>query len=190
MEISLFFNKEPKIDWNKIHCPVCGEPTGDKSKCYENVPANLPPNKRKLITSDGGIMPIYSKSCSFRQDNMWEASLNYPVSKPLVSRLASIEGIDKIVPTKPYSFNISIGKSFNELEVRKKVNITYRTFIKEMQSKELGLVEYPHDMNTYAGITLPNGNVVKLVGASKEMQSILDNIPGTTGIIEKGNDNG
>lgn len=190
MAISLFFSKEPKIDWRKMFCPICGEPTGDKSKCYENAPNNLPPHKRKLITGDGGIMPIYSKSCSFRQDNFWEASINYPVSKPLLSRLAVIEGIDKIIPVKPYSFNISVGKSFDELEVRKKVNVAYRTFIKEMQSRELGLMEYPPDMKKYAGITLPNGNVVKLAGASKEMQSILDNIPGATGIVEKGNDNG
>ena len=185
-----FFNKEPTIEWDKVYCPICGNPSGPSSKCYEQAPANMPAHKRKILSKHSGIIPIYSKACVFRQDNLWEGSINYPVSKPLINRLAKIEGIDKLVPTKPHSFHISISKSFNEAEVRRKVNTVYKAFINEMQSKELGDVEYPQNMEQYSGIRLPNGNVVNLENASKEMQSILDNIPGATGIPLKGNDHG
>jgi hypothetical protein len=185
MEVKRFFATEPTINWEKIYCPVCGNPTGPTSTCYDEVPSNMPKHKRKIVTRENGIMPIYSRGCVFRQDDYWAASINYPVSKPLLSRLSKIEGVEKILPAKAYTFHIAVGHTFDAATIRKKVNYVYKSFIKEMQSKELGTNEYPQNIKNYTGIKFPNGKVVSLENASKEMQSILDNIPGTTGITER-----
>lgn len=192
MEINLFFNKEPKLEWQKINCPVCGNPTGPASKCYEEIPPGMPKHKRKLFTKQMGIVPIYSVGCAFRQDNFWSAKINYPVSQILLKRISKIKGIDKLLPTQPYSFQISIAPLFSEGEIKKEITIAYKSFIKEMQAKEMGILEHDNNMKLYSGITFPNGNSVMFNGSclvdkiknSQLAHYILDNMPGTSGSLE------
>jgi len=196
-----FFTKDPEILWKKIYCPICGEPTGEKSRCYENPPEEIPSSKRKLVHKKLGILPIYSKSCIYRQDNMWEAHFNYPASNILLKKLKTIKGIERIVAVKSHVFQVSIGTLFNELEVKQQINSTYKVFIKELQSIESNLYGTTVDHNTklYTGILLPNGKEWKQTSfGSKEeaekqnviIENLLENLPESKGILSDELENG
>lgn len=186
-----FFNKEPEISWKKVLCPICNEPTGPKSECYKNIPKGMAhPHKRKIV-SKNGIVPIYSFNCGFRQDNLWEATINYPVSKILLSKLANIGGVERIFATKTNTFQVSIGKLFDDNTIKQLINQSYRGMIKEWQTKELGSYEpYKYDIE-YNGIILPNGQkFVSFIPEGKDAVSqslifadILKNIPASSGIL-------
>jgi len=157
-----FFVDEPTLAWTKVLCPICGEPTGPKSLCYKNPPENLPANKRKLLSKQV-IMPIYSYNCVYRQDNVWEANTNYPVSNPLLRTLKNIKGVERIIPVKTHVFHLIIGKLFDEKIVKQEINLAYRTFIKELQALESSLSKDSDilDRVKYCGLVFPNGKTWK-----------------------------
>jgi hypothetical protein len=197
-----FYVKDPEILWKKIFCPICGEPTGEKSRCYENPPEDIPASKRKLVHKKMGILPIYSKSCIYRQDNLWEAHLNYPASAILIKKLKQIRGIERIVAVKSHALQVSIGTLFNELEVKQQINTLYKTFFKELQAIESNLYGSHIDCENsklYTGILLPNGTEWKQIStASKEeaekqsgiIENLLENLPESKGILSNKLENG
>ena len=153
-----FFLKDPEIAWKKIYCPVCNEPTGPKSECYKNRPDDIPAHKAKLVHKKLGVLPLYSYGCVYRQDNMWECTLNYPTSQPLIDRLSTIEGVEKISAVKKYVLTVSIGTLFDESIIKQRINERFKSFIKERQVEELNLMpKQESDNSKYEGITLPNG---------------------------------
>lgn len=189
-----FFDKDPIVSWQKVLCPVCSEPTGPKSKCYENPPKDMPEHKRKLVSKTSGIMPIYSRSCAFRQNNLWSASINYPISDPLISRLRTIPGVDGIIPVKIHTFQVAIGDLFEEKNVKQCINAAFRAFIKEMNIIERNLSGENQDVKLkpqYKGIIFPNGNEWKPVGVTEDeamrnsllVENLLDFLPEAKGIF-------
>lgn len=190
-----FFKEDPILKWSKVLCPVCSEPTGPCSKCYENPPKEIPIHKRKLISKTDGIMPIYQKNCAFRRANLWEASINYPFSQPLLKILSKIQGIDNISPTnRIYGFQIAISDLFDEREVKSRISAAYRSFIKEIQVSERNLLGENTDNisieNKYKGIVLPNGTewipkLEELDGFSIAIEKLLDELPGSQGIFSQ-----
>lgn len=189
-----FFTADPDIRWSKVLCPVCNEPTGPKSKCYENPPADIPIHKRKLMSKQAGITPIYSLSCAFRKTSLWEVIINYPVSKPLVDKLRSIKGVDGIIPIKVYTFQVAISEIFDEAIVKQEINICFKTFIKHMQGLECDTIMGETDIKIepkYQGIVFPNGQEWKPVYADDSeatkisllAESLLDDLPDAKGII-------
>jgi hypothetical protein len=142
---------EPQISWDKILCPVCGEPTGNKSRC-EEIEVNKP---KKVAHPIMGTLPVLSSNCVFKQDNLWSVSINYPVSAPLIETLSKISGVEKIVPVKSYTMHLVIGKLFDEKEVQRNINIKFRTLIKELIVSSQSAVR--KETATYF-IIMPNGS--------------------------------
>lgn len=188
-----FFNKNPEIFWSKVLCPMCGQPSGPESECYKNPPANIPPHKRKIIHNNLGVLPIYSTDCVFRQDNLWQATINYPFSEPLCKTLSQIDGLEKIYPIKQYTFQVSIARMFNAKDVKREINSAYRNFIKEMEVIEINSIKDEEAKPQYVGIQFPNGQEFKIDSASADeifkqsqiIENIIDMIPGTKGILSK-----
>jgi len=182
-----FFKHEPVIKWNKVFCPLCNGPTGEKSKCYE-----LSPDKQnqKIIHKVYGILPTYSPSCVYRQDNMWVGHINYPFSYPLLNVISKIDGVEKIMPIKPYAFQISIGKAFDEKIIQRAINIAYKTFIKEMHVREQNVLKKPERVSVYTGINFPNGEKFLSNSLNEEEQKrqslvfedLIEKLPETEGI--------
>lgn len=180
-----FFSKDPEIEWQKVFCPICQMPTGAKSHC-ENLDVNEVPAYKRFMIKRGNVIPIFSKSCIYKRENLWLANLNYPASEPLLKLFKSINGIDSVSATKPHTFQISIAPLFDEREVKKKINLSYREFIKSLQAKERGTVEQP----SFKGIAFPNGQ--EYVHSSDTMEEslrqaeifsdIIENIAGSRGI--------
>ncbi len=176
-----FFSKDPAIKWTKVLCPICGQPTGEASECYNDGP-DLPEYKKKLVHKNLGALPIFSPSCVFRQNNLWECSVNYPVSSLLVSQIQDVAGVERCVATKKYTFQIVIGKTFEESEVKRLVNIVFKTFIKEMQSIEAS--RFSVEKNTQiSGISFPNG-ILYLDESGKEGCSLLRILDRLEGVKE------
>ena len=185
-----FFLKDPEIAWKKIYCPVCNEPTGPKSECYKNRPDDIPAHKAKLVHKKLGVLPLYSYGCVYRQDNMWECTLNYPTSQPLIDRLSTIEGVEKISAVKKYVLTVSIGTLFDESIIKQRINERFKSFIKERQVEELNLMpKQESDNSKYEGITLPNGQSWKPGNLSETecylLEDILKNIPNSKAIFRK-----
>jgi hypothetical protein len=184
--MSRFFKQDPQITWTKVLCPVCNQPTGPQSECYKNPPKNIPEHKRKIKHISLGLLPIFSKNCVFRNDNMWQADINYPVSQVLLKKIKEISGIEKINPIKSYAFQISVGKLFDEKSVKQEVNIAYKILIKELGSIELGDSEYVLTPD-YIGIVFPNGKQfyshAESIQQSMIISDLLEKIPKSSGII-------
>lgn len=150
----MFFKDKPIITWKKVLCPFCSEPTGPKSNCHQMKPAkDVPIYKRNVTGTNSPIIPVFSENCAFRQENLWSAETNYPVSKPLIYALKTIKGINKIQPTKAYGFQISINNLYDDLEVRFELNRIYESFIHKLQT-----FEAKDNISKYIGIEMPNGN--------------------------------
>ena len=175
------FSKDPEILWDKVLCPVCSQPTGPESDCY-----NLSP-KPKTLNHSTGILPIFSKNCAFRADNLWRATLNYDLSNVLYDKLIHLEGVKKINPLDRYSFQVSISRLSNEIKVKQEITRIFKTFIKEMQSKESSLVS-EELINMDNGIIFPNGEkffsndttainelVANVDGVKKISKKVLEN---------------
>ena len=156
---------DPQINWQKVMCPFCGEPSGPESKCEEKAKDG---KVRKTEHPKLGKLPIFSESCVFKQENLWQIHTNYPISEPLLNTLSKIQGIDRFLPIKPYTLQIVIAQLFSENEVQRSVNIAYRTFVKEIQT----LVDTSvSDQESQYTLTMPNGK--KYSGISEESKRIL-----------------
>lgn len=115
-----------------------------------------------------GNLPIFSVNCAFREDNLWRADTNIPISQPLIDILSKIPGIEKIYAYKTYSFFISVATLFNEMEVKQNVNVTYKTFFKALK------VEIsPEEKSVLDGrkLVMPNGQVF-IPSSSDELELI------------------
>lgn len=194
---NLFFNKDPTIIWTKYLCPLCHEPTGSDSQCYNmDISQSIPPYAKNMAAMGIGNspLPIFGINCVFRQENLWDADINYPVSLPLVNKLSIIQGVNKITPIKPYSFRVSIARAFNEIDVKRSINLSYKTFIKEMSVSELELIiPKGESLCNILGIEFPNGGKYiidpNLVGAQRidqinYVKSLLDSVSGSKLIVE------
>jgi hypothetical protein len=196
------FNKDPLITWSKVYCVICNQPTGPKSECYRLIDDEKnPPHKRSLNHPDMGIIPVFSQNCLFRQENLWKADINYPFSRSLLDRIKFINGIDRVVPLKKYTFQISIASHFDETKIKSEINMVYRTFIKEMQSLELSMeVDKNEELNKLIGIEFPNGSTIHIDDTNNNdsivkqqiiFQNILDEIPNTKPVfLDEGESNG
>ena len=188
-----FFSKDPALQWEKVMCVICGQPSGPESRCYENVPEKIPIHKRKIVTGDGIILPIYSPNCAYREDNLWQGIANYPISEPMIARFKQIEGVERIFPIKAYTFRISVGKLFDQKNVMRAVTLAYNAFIKECQALEINK-ENGNDLKEipkYLGIKMPNGQEFKTlaestaeaVEQSNVIGSLLRDIPAAQPIV-------
>jgi hypothetical protein len=128
------WSKEPEIRWEKRLCPVCNEPMGESSQCY-NIDTSVEvvngeeEHSAKTIEVNGELFPIFSKQCFYRKTNEFWVHTNYPISVPLANSIGSIEGVDSMVIRSPYKCSIVIAEQFDEVIVRTAVNKKYREFI-------------------------------------------------------------
>lgn len=171
-----FFDKDPKVEWKKIRCPVCGEPTGEKSKCYEIEEENI---KQVKSPVSAAILPVYSIDCYFRKNNLWEVNFNYPINIILMEKIKHVEGIEHILIQSNYSLQLSFAKLYNENEIKKNVNIHFITHIKEMSAIEIDTGDHQNDEPDIKGIIFPNGT--KFIPVTNEekllARKILDDFP-------------
>lgn len=146
-----FFEKDLQILWKKFLCPICEEPSGTKSRCYD-IPKE---ERRQVVTGKSKSVPlnIYSDHCQFRSENIWVLELNYPVSLPIINCLQGIEGVERIVPAKPYVVQISIGSMFDEIEVKKTINLQLTEKFKKFQSME---ASEQNDITTSKDLSIDN----------------------------------
>lgn len=163
------FDKDVIITWSKVLCTICGEPTGKKSKCYNLPQAKEIEDSKKLVSfGKSGLLPIYRTNCAFRENNLWQVSLNYPVSLLLLDDLLEVEGITEASAIDKYKARIIIADDFDEQDVKKMAGITIRGFFKELHAFE---TEMSDDVENIQGIEFPNGNRF-VVGGSEDEKSI------------------
>lgn len=173
-----FFQKDPEVLFEKVFCPYCNARTGEDTPCdkFDN-------DLGSYGVVAGGIpipLPIFSKSCTFRKNNMWKVALNYPFSLPLAKRLDKIQGVEQLTASGKNGFQFVVSKLHPEDEIKKKVAETYRTFIKEIHSKETSL-SLPMDEYSFVGIKFPNGQEYL---PEKMTPEIADNILNLSSDIE------
>lgn len=168
-----FFAKDPEIQWEKVMCPICGQPTGSKSKCYE-----MEPNEQSQSNPFVAMLPLFSLDCHYRKTNAWAATTNYPISDELLKKLSGIGGIENIIVASTYSLQIVIARLFNEEDIKKEITATYKTFIKEMQALEIDLLPI-QPVKQIERINFPNGAsfVAKTPEEQATIREIIDNFP-------------
>lgn len=150
-----FFSKDPVIMWQPVRCPVCNQPTGPSSRCFELEPGRSIPEYQKKLSSSEMILPlpIFSENCTFRQREVWEFNINYPLSIPLFEKIYNVEGAELVEVTGPYSGRLTVAKMFKSESIRREISSIFKTFIKSMQTLEEKL-----DTNKkIIGIKMPNG---------------------------------
>lgn len=136
------WSKEPEIRWEKKICPVCHEPTGEASSCYnfdravDIVNSNLDEAESKTIEVNGELYPIFSQQCYYRKNNDYWVVFNYPVSAALANIIAETEGIEVMVIRSAYKLTITIGDQFDDGVVRAHVNKKYRDFINGIRKQK------------------------------------------------------
>lgn len=152
------FSKDPKINWVKVMCPACGEPTGPSSECHR-----LEKSEQEYLNPSLIHLPIFTEVCPFRQSSLWYVHFNYGISKPLLKILSSIDGVSTISPIDTYSLQIAIGMLFDQKEVQSNINSQFRNFIKTMSSIEADLKKEQESIKPKSiGIRMPNGNIHKI----------------------------
>lgn len=167
------FAKDPQLQWEKVYCPICGEPTGEKSKCYEIEPSNV-----AQINPMMALMPTYSIDCTYRRTNIWSGNVNYVISNDLLVRWQTIEGVEAFNVMTPYNFQIHIAKLFDEEKVKQEIVRVFNTFIKEMQAIELDILPKEKEQEVFK-INFPNGAsfVPKTSEEKRLCKEILDDFP-------------
>jgi hypothetical protein len=141
------WSKEPEIKIDKKMCPICKEPTGAESKCYEKSisrPAMFEDSdeddsddkiRANTIEIEGCLESILAPQCYFRKYNSFFIHTNYPISQPLALLLGMVEGIERFVLMSPYRAEIVIGEQFDEKSVKQMLVNSYDNFIKEKQNQ-------------------------------------------------------
>ena len=188
-----FFKADPSIRWTKTLCPICGSVTGNKSECYNLLSEDDNPKHRRTLNHPQlGLLPLFSENCVFRQENQWQAEINYPVSNLLLTQIKQIKGLERVYPLKTYTFQVSIGNLFDEKIVKSEINAVFKAFIKEMQVDESQLFVETNNDPMIIGVILPNGKETRVVNDSLEdkrqqsliFQNILDEFPDAKPIFE------
>lgn len=148
-----YFQEDPEIIWTKVLCPYCKKPTGHDTEC-ENLGEENFIKVNALIS-----LPIFSEDCFFKNEKLWKADINYAFSPLLLQTIidTNIKGLDKIIPVKSQSFQISVARLNEDKKIKEQISHIYRKFIKEMQSKELEVVQVKSSPDDIIGIKFPNG---------------------------------
>jgi hypothetical protein len=141
-KINVDWNKQPEINWEKTLCPLCDKATGGNSKCEEiNVESFGPSGPEgsimsKTIEIEGNIYPVFSKQCYFKQYNSYSINTNFPLSSPLAKVICEIEGVERFTIKSPYRATIIIAEQFDDMIVKKNVNLGYFNFINTLKEDE------------------------------------------------------
>ena len=132
------WSASPEIRWEKVLCPICGQPTGPSSRCFEIEPEGESEDKIMLRTIEinGSMAPILSTQCVFRKNNEYFFYTNFPLSHPLVTKIATVNGLEKIVIQSAYKGKITIAEQFEEDDIKVEVQEIYLNYIKSV-SKEV-----------------------------------------------------
>lgn len=136
------WKKEPEIRWEKKICPICHEPTGESSACYnldrpvDIVNSSMEEAETKTIEVNGELFPVFSQQCYYRKTNDYWVVFNFPVSNALVSCLAEIEGVETIIVRSVYKITLTIGDQFDDAQVRSAVSKRYREFINAIRKQK------------------------------------------------------
>ena len=133
------WSASPEIRWEKVMCPICGQATGPTSRCYEIEPEAESEDKIMLRTIEvnGTMTPILSTQCAFRKSNDYFFYTNFPISHPLVTKMASVNGLEKIIIQSPYKGKITVAEQFEEDDIKKEIQDTYLNYIKSV-AREAG----------------------------------------------------
>lgn len=172
--MNLSKSKNPEISWEKVSCPMCGMGTGTNTKCEDNSS-----KKRQLLPSKSGYLPIFSIDCVFKRSNAWMGYINYKMTPTLLQRLSNENGVESIEVNTPYTFTVVIAKLFDEIDVKKSMAITYRSYIKELLALSSGkdgvsAEETPvtNELDV-VGIIMPNGNRIVNESCTLEFAELL-----------------
>jgi len=135
------WSNAPEIRWEKCLCPVCGQPTGPSSRCFEVDPevvrdADGDKTLVKTIEANGEILPIFSPQCAFRKQNDYFFFTNYPLGHPVVSLMGAVHGLEKLVINSPYKGRITIADQFEDYSIKAKVENVYRKYINDIKEQE------------------------------------------------------
>lgn len=185
------FSQDPTILWTKIACPMCGEPTGKQSRCFESpIAQKLEAYQCRIDHPKLGIIPVFSQGCAFRNENLWQAELNYPVSEALLLEFKKISGVERISVTKSYTFQVSIASCFEERKIKSDISTAYKSFIKSLSVDWTNLHTVTKTDNLI-GVEFPNGHKF-LIDENSDVSSqlnvldtILKEIPGSLPISQK-----
>lgn len=188
-----FFDKEALITWQKFMCPHCDQPTGN-TNCEQ-----LSHEDEEVTTIVGGkTYRLKNYNCFFKTHNIWEASINYPVSRLLLQELLKVDGVENVGSERAYSFRISMGQSYVEEEVKINIVKSYKNFIKTLEALELQ--EYPimlKDTDQIIGIEFPNSERYLLTSSNVSedncqiLRSLCKEVEGSQPLfINKENTNG
>ena len=132
---SVDWTKEPEIRWEKRLCPICNEPSGEKSNCFkietdvDVINSQDESTTPRTLEVNGELYPVFSKQCYFRKNNEFWFYTNYPISMPMVTVISSVEGVETLVIRTPYKASVVIADQFDEIVVKNEVNRKYRSFI-------------------------------------------------------------
>lgn len=188
-----FFQTDPQIIWTRILCPYCKKPTGHNTNCEDEGKTGF------VKINDSISLPIFAENCFFKNERLWKADINYPFSSPLLEKILNqnINGLEKITPLKSHSFQISIARLNDDKTIKETITRIFKSFIKEMQSKELGLNEkiQPSDI---IGVKFPNGNSYtydpqkltpeEIISQESYILDIISHYPGSELIIKSKGD--
>lgn len=146
---------------------MCNLPCDPSTECF-NLPITdkIPDYARRINHPVLGTIPVFSTNCAFRQENLWDAHVNYPVSKALIESLSEIAGINKVLPIKPYIFQISVAQHFDEAEVKREINLKFVSFVKNIFATHLQEIDVP-----VMDVEFPNGNIL-----SNEVNDYIKNL--------------
>lgn len=166
-----FFANDPVIQFTRVACPFCKQPTGTDSKCE-----NLEGSDEIILTPAGTPLELYSTSCYYKRNIRYIVEVNYPVSELLLQRLQGVAGLNGIYARQVYSFTIDIVPLFDESAVKRTISTVFKTYIKELQADELSLLDNAKPVVKKVKITMPNGQSSILSLDSPIQQSILQEI--------------
>jgi hypothetical protein len=159
------WTQEPLIIWQQDYCKFCTMPLNGCTQC--DLAAD--PEKQEGYMWNNVFIAIKSKSCPFREMNSWRVDVNFPVSKPLLKRLNSVNGLKSCRPVGPNQMVVEISKLVAKEQVEKDFNNTFVAFIKEQQ-QNLKVVDKLIDTQVEALLELPNNTSVVV---PKEIKEIL-----------------
>lgn len=113
------------LKWTKGLCPLCSEPTGCKSRCFELPEADNAELKQQIHACNRRILPLYSPDCIFRVQNIWILETASPVTDSFIAQILEIPGVVAAEATNKYSLSVIIANLFNEEEVKKEIALAY-----------------------------------------------------------------
>lgn len=126
--------KDYKIVWDKLKLPNDKEEDEEEDteeENYEYSEEEVRPNFHIAQILSGGENPFVQ----LKTFNFWTAHTNFRINKEVAAIVWGVDGVESLDVISPYRFHVSVGRVFDEQQVKREIYAKLYEFLNESEQQ-------------------------------------------------------